>query len=538
MRKVLPLIMGILSIGLPGFTQISPVPYVGCPNGNFAVARAGNNSGIFNPMSIYTIATATGTPSLLSGPIKDPANPLLNLQVNGVGVNSVDGYLYGLNAGLPSVDLSLPFRPSIPFYRIGINGVAEQVGIIKAPKAPVAAPSNASIINSAAGEFDQLGNYYFTAVSAKVHPNHNDPLGVEFEITNLLLGKLSGTAILLPGTGELEPTYVEITNPSNDAALYLATITGTQTLLAVQNSGIRDLIYNKFDGQLYTYVTFPDLSNPTGSFYGQMLKLNPTTGVLSAVAAPVILSFANASNEVAGTLFDKEGNFLILFTNGNIYKATTVGIGMYSGAITLLNGATGFPAVLRGDLASCGAGPDGGPLPVILSNFNAYRQNNGIVINWRTASEVNVNRFIVETSSDAVNWTHFSELLPQGMGEYNIQDNSSIGKIIYYRLAIIDNNGSIKYSGIKKILLDNYIFDINAYPNPATTSIMIESQQAFTAKADIRILDAMGKRYTVTSKKVAENMINVNLSRLNKGVYYIQIANANGVFATKRFTKL
>lgn len=523
------------------FAQTSPIPYVGCPNGNMAVVRAGDNSGILNPMSIYTIATTTGTPTLLSGPIKDPTNPLLNLQVNGVGLNSVDGYLYGLYAGVPSINFTLPFKPALAFYRIGVNGIAVEVGTIAGPNPPESSPANASVVNPAAGEFDQFGNYYFTAVSGIVHPNHTDPLASTFKITNLFIGKLSGAALLPVGATALTPTFVEITNPSDDAALYLATITGTLSAVEVQNTGVRDLVYNKADGDLYTYVTFPDPSNPTASFYGQMLKIDPATGILSAVAAPVILPFANAGNEVAGTLLDKNGNFLILFTNGDIYKATSAGIGIYTSAITLLNGATGFPAVLRGDLASCGAGPEGGPLPVVLSDFNAYKQNTGVVLSWKTAIENNLNKFILQTSTNGLAWTNFSEVIPKGAANgavYQFVDNNNFSNPVYYRLAVVDMDGNITYSRVKKISSNNFAFDFSIYPNPVRDIVTIESGHAFTAKANVILIDALGKTYRISSKKIAENKLSLNLSNFDKGVYYIHVTNESGTIASERIIKL
>lgn len=44
------------------------------------------------------------------------------------------------------------------------------------------------------------------------------------------------------------------------------------------------------------------------------------------------------------------------------------------------------------------------PLPVNLLNFDAYQQNNEVVINWKTASEVNNDYFTVKRSADGITW--------------------------------------------------------------------------------------------------------------------------------------
>lgn len=52
----------------------------------------------------------------------------------------------------------------------------------------------------------------------------------------------------------------------------------------------------------------------------------------------------------------------------------------------------------------------GGPLPVAFENMNAVKKNNQLEVNWTTASENNCKEFVVEGSSDNVNWTAIGKL--------------------------------------------------------------------------------------------------------------------------------
>ena len=124
-----------------------PAPFSGCPGVALAITRPGNNSAITNPVSIYNIDTASGAATFVSGPIIDVVNPSANLQVNGLGLNTMDGYLYGLNSTGPT---TLSLTPATAFYRIGANAVAIELGTLSGP-APIA-PDNASAVNFAAGE--------------------------------------------------------------------------------------------------------------------------------------------------------------------------------------------------------------------------------------------------------------------------------------------------------------------------------------------------------------------------------------------------
>ncbi len=516
-----------------------PTAFVGCPNVNTAILRSGTNTPNTGAISIYNVNTATGVPSLLSGPILDPANGSLNLQVNGIGLNTVDGFLYGINSGTPTIPFAFPIIPAIPFYRLGSNAVAEQQGTLSGP-APIGL-ENSSIVSAAAGETNLMGTYFFSAATGIAVPNFMNPAASTFTVTRLFIGQLSNVAGLTAGSSALAPTYVQVTNPSNDAAVYLANVQTSTTLSTAQNTGLRDFVFNKYDGCLYAYVTFPDATNPGGNYYGQMLKVNPSTGILTSLAPAVILPFATASNEVAGTLLDKAGNFLILFTDGKMYKAASSAMGIFNGTISLLNGATGLPTALRGDMASCGATADGGTLPVILTSFNAYKQNNAITVKWQTTSEININRFVVERSIDGVNWSSASQVTAQGDASsgfaYQITDNNTAIKTVYYRLAIIENNGTRKYSGVKKVNSDSRAFEISTYPNPVRDILTIEGQEVFTAKTDVVLIDAMGRTYRVATKKATGNTISINLSNFSKGAYYIHLITEKGTAAAKRFIK-
>ena len=72
----------------------------------------------------------SGTPTLLSGPILDPANASVNLQINGIGLNTIDGFLYGINSSTPDIPFSFPIIPAMPYYRLCSNAVVQQLGTL------------------------------------------------------------------------------------------------------------------------------------------------------------------------------------------------------------------------------------------------------------------------------------------------------------------------------------------------------------------------------------------------------------------------
>ncbi|WP_300597062.1 hypothetical protein [Niabella sp.] len=92
-------------------------------------------------------------------------------------------------------------------------------------------------------------------------------------------------------------------------------------------------------------------------------------------------------------------------SNGN-------GTKQYTG-LMCATGLSAMKAVFIPRTGSCGSAQcgnssvviGGGPLPVTFESITAVKKNNQIQINWTTASENNSKEYVVEGSSDNVNWT-------------------------------------------------------------------------------------------------------------------------------------
>lgn len=88
------------------------------------------------------------------------------------------------------------------------------------------------------------------------------------------------------------------------------------------------------------------------------------------------------------------------------------------------------------------------PLPVELIEFSANCQNNGLLLNWSTASETNNAFFTIEKSSDLENWIEVSKIT--GAGNSVFQNNYSYliencaDEFKYFRLSQTDFDGTVK----------------------------------------------------------------------------------------------
>lgn len=417
----------------PRLKAQSITPFTTCPATTLAVARGGGNVYSNEGVSFYNINPSTGVGTLIpGGPLKNPQFPVLNFDMNAVGVNSNDGFLYGINPGLTP-----------RFYRMGSNYGIQQLGVLAAPS--VNFPLF-SFVNSAGGGFDNTGNYYFTALSAFISVNPPSLTPFEFYI-----GKLANTASLPAGTGNLTPTYTKLNFGNALCGEFLQTLQAASTPDNAENTGLRDLTYNPTDGQLYTYVTFEYPVN-SGIFKGQLLRANPATGLVTCYPSSV-LGFANASNEVAGVAVTFTGDLLILFTGGATYKAVSPSAGVYTGAITLLN-STSVPGPLRGDLATCG-GATAGPTPVKFENFTATENRCNITYKWTIAQEVNVNHYELEIQNGQGLFTKSGNNIAaiSSASEHTYSQQVPVdAKTMIARVKSVDNDGKITYSPILQTL--------------------------------------------------------------------------------------
>ncbi len=85
-----------------------------------------------------------------------------------------------------------------------------------------------------------------------------------------------------------------------------------------------------------------------------------------------------------------------------------------------------------------------------LQYFTAKSETDAILLEWKTGSEDNLNRFEVERSaSEPNNFIHIGSVSAIGSNSYYYyRDEMAMlsAPIYYYRLKLVDNNGNYVYS--------------------------------------------------------------------------------------------
>ena len=93
---------------------------------------------------------------------------------------------------------------------------------------------------------------------------------------------------------------------------------------------------------------------------------------------------------------------------------------------------------------------------------------------------------------------------------------------------------------LNRVIGDDAISITAIYPVPAISevSVVIESREEYSTT--IQVFDLSGKSLIQDRRQIVEgtNTIELNVSELSDGMFYIGVPNSKGKFITKRFVKM
>jgi len=182
-----------------------------------------------------------------------------------------------------------------------------------------------------------------------------------------------------------------------------------------------------------------------------------------------------------------------------------------------------------------------GLLPVTLVDFTAQKENDDVVLNWSTATELNTQSFNIERSDDnGKTWETIGEVLAKGNSAatetYSFTDNSPLNGTNLYRLQEQDNNGSLTYSEIKQIYINTEV-SMNVYPNPVNEEEALNIQLAGLTQGSYKItlVSSSGQIIKELPLQMTNNSsvtLVIPTAGMARGTYMITI-NGNNLQLTK-----
>jgi hypothetical protein len=105
-------------------------------------------------------------------------------------------------------------------------------------------------------------------------------------------------------------------------------------------------------------------------------------------------------------------------------------------------------------------------LPVTIFNAKAYTKEAGVQIDWKVGAENNVAKYIVERAINSRDFAAVASVEAKGNSSYSAFDASPVAGVNYYRIKVLDNDGSFKYSAVLTVNITKTKAEVVVAPNP------------------------------------------------------------------------
>ena len=413
----------------------------------------------------------------------------------------------------------------------GFNGFATG-SAVAAPYSNFTMAADGTISPAASNLNQYLFNSYHPSARNPPTFNVNYPTAGTFKVTVVGKGSAGSTAliIVLDGTTVLTQSY-----PSN--GIYSINVPAGAHTIRVDNTGEEWINVSEFK--------FTNYIAAAANIYGNALKDNnhvvgwfrntnytwlylKNNGGIPPSVSGASMKFDNvsASRSFELKLYNPASNALI-----STLTAASSPLGVVSFSLPTFNWDLAFRL------------EDTGVVPVDLVDFYGKEiDNQQVMINWLTASEVDINRYEIERSNDADRFNPIGSVISKGNNAakqlYDFKDVTPQTGINYYRLKIFENKGGFHYSKVIAVNIKNTpsVFSLAVFPNPTVSDVQLRLELTKNSLVNYTLTDAVGQ--TILSKSddllpKGEQNLWLPMRERTSGVYFLKVNIGDLVFVKK-----
>ena len=168
------------------------------------------------------------------------------------------------------------------------------------------------------------------------------------------------------------------------------------------------------------------------------------------------------------------------------------------------------------------------PLPVILTSFTARQEESTVYLAWSIASEINSDYFQIERSPDGTDFKTLSRQAAAGDSQqeltYRYTDEGAANRFsgtLYYRLKMVDFDGSFEYSDITAVAL-NQRPGLRVHADRASGEIKLFSDWKEN-RYTVQVADMLGRVLLEAPLQISEDQdYTLSLSSLSPAVYVLR----------------
>jgi len=169
------------------------------------------------------------------------------------------------------------------------------------------------------------------------------------------------------------------------------------------------------------------------------------------------------------------------------------------------------------------------PLPVQLVGVAAERRGAAVQLSWRTAAALNSRGFEVQRQVAGSEFTRLGFVAGQGSKatptSYAFADSLAPASAAYYRLRLLDLDGTAAYSPVVAVAANPAAGHLAAWPQPARDWLLVQATGPAADGATLQLIDPLGR---VVRQQPGAIQTRLPLASLPAGLYYLRALDAAG----------
>lgn len=364
-------------------------------------------------------------------------------------------------------------------------------------------------------------------------------------ITNGTFNSNISSWTLTPTSGTLAPVW-DNTNTLDGGSLRLSTLSATEPATSRAAAVVGNLQFGKFYQVSFSMKGSTDTArlkvvlfggNPVAKY--RYVQTSTQRKEVTMVFTPVAsinnvllqLTLNDAGNQVwldnvqfkpLTTTNTNPDDYLYFAVNDEAApKSFNVGSAVYKDVKgNIYSGSFTLPAYSSNVLMKTG-----GVLPLKLSSFYGYAETCNANLQWTAEDERGLRAFEIESrTQDEKIFKKLASVAPTAGGSYK-QVLNQPAQEAYYRLKIINQDGSIEYSNVITVSTLCKQQETALYPNPVKTSSLLNYHAASNTKIVTRIHNSNGQLVSTRDYAVVKgsNSLTIEASNLATGYYILSV---------------
>ncbi|MEO1626851.1 MAG: T9SS type A sorting domain-containing protein [Bacteroidota bacterium] len=178
-------------------------------------------------------------------------------------------------------------------------------------------------------------------------------------------------------------------------------------------------------------------------------------------------------------------------------------------------------------------------LPVELTRFTAELVGDAVELEWETSAELNNDYFVVERSTDGMNFEWIGWVPASGSADtYQLTDHEPADSYNYYRLKQIDKDGTFYFSEAIVVSLDNRAKPV-VFPNPVERELNIYLNGWERSNVQVEIFNEAGRRLYARNFSMQVGTFQISATEIESLVpgFYTLVLRSEGSTESLKFLK-